>query len=83
MREDDLQYTPIKTSFPQATEKYLINDDLLILRKGKWQVKIISIVPDEEFAKMGIKDVPLWAEVSEKLGLSDEKASTDSDMPEA
>ena len=70
MRENDLQYTPIKTSFPEATEKYLINGDLLILRKGKWQVKIISVVSDEEFAKMGIKDVPLWAEMREKLELN-------------
>lgn len=77
MLENDLQFTPIKTSFPKATKEYLINDELLILRKGKWQIKIISLVSDEEFAKMGIEDVPLWHAMSRRLGL--QKVTSEAD----
>ena len=70
MLENDLQFTPIKSSYPNASQKFIIGEDLLILRKGKWQIKIISLVSDEEFAKTGIKDVPLWEEMSERLGLT-------------
>ena len=80
MRENDLQFTPIKSSYPQASEKFLINDDLLILRKGKWKIKIILLISDEEFAKMDVKDVPLWDEMSEKLGLKS-VASKEDDLP--
>ena len=84
MRQDDLQFTPIKTSFPRETNKYLINGDLLILRRGKWQVKIISLVPDEEFAKMDaqVQDVPLWAALCRKREL-EKKASENAEKVEA
>lgn len=77
MLENDLQFTPIKTSFPEATKEYLINDELLILRRGKWKIKIISLVSDEEFAKMGIENVPLWHGMSKRLGL--QKATSEAD----
>jgi len=46
---------------PQETEKYIIGDDLLILRVGKWKVKIVKIISDEEFEKKGLT-APGWKE---------------------
>ena len=70
MQPDVLHFTPIKSSYPEETKDYLIDGELLILRQGKWKVKIINVVSDKEFAKMGITDVPLWDEVSPKLKLN-------------
>lgn len=48
-----LDWTPVKTWYPSDTEKFLIDDKLLILRRGKYNVRIIQMVSDEEWAESG------------------------------
>lgn len=56
---DELKFTPIKHPDKGMPERYIYDDNQLILRVGKWKVKVITILPDEEFAAKGIK-VPGW-----------------------
>lgn len=56
---DQLDFTPAHNWKPQDTNKYLIENDLLILRAGKWKIKIVKIVSDEEFEKLGLA-APGW-----------------------
>ena len=46
---DSVSYVPAKEASAGFVAKYIIDDNLLILRSGKWKVKIISIISDEEF----------------------------------
>ena len=46
---------------PNETEKYVTEGELLVLRVGKWKVKVVKIVSDEEFDAMGL-DAPGWQE---------------------
>lgn len=48
-----LDWTPVKTWFPSDTEKFMIDEKLLILRRGKYNVRIIQMVSDEEWAASG------------------------------
>ncbi|KAI5305877.1 DNA mismatch repair protein msh6 [Ascosphaera pollenicola] len=58
--EDALNYVPIRPWPADVTEGF-ITDDLLILKLGKWKVKIIKVVPDEEYEKLGLS-CPGWKE---------------------
>ena len=49
----NLSWTPIKAWFPEETSKFLIEDRLLIFRKGKRNVRIVELVSDEEWAASG------------------------------
>ncbi|KAL1835304.1 hypothetical protein VTK73DRAFT_5796 [Phialemonium thermophilum] len=49
-----LQFTPVKAWFPQETRNFLIDGKLLILRKGKHNVRVIEMVSDEEYARLGL-----------------------------
>ncbi|OAQ68379.1 tyrosyl-tRNA synthetase [Pochonia chlamydosporia 170] len=49
----NLSWTPIKMWFPEETSRYLIDEKILILRKGKHNVRIVEIVSDEEWAASG------------------------------
>lgn len=51
---DQLDYTPIKNWDTKETRKHIIDDSLLILRVGKWKVKLIRLVSDEEFERLGL-----------------------------
>ncbi|KAI5288732.1 tyrosyl-tRNA synthetase [Ascosphaera aggregata] len=57
---DAISYIPIRPWPAEVTEGF-ITDDLLILRTGKWKVKIIKVVPDEEYEKLGLA-CPGWKE---------------------
>lgn len=61
---DELKFTPVMLWTPEQTQKYVIDDSLLILRIGKWKVKVIKIISDEEFDSQGL-DAPGWAEWKE------------------
>lgn len=61
---DQLEFTPAHNWFVTDTEKYIIDGGLLIVRVGKWKVKIIKIVSDEEFERLGLT-VPGWKEEME------------------
>jgi tyrosyl-tRNA synthetase len=48
-----LTWNPVSLWFPQETEQYLIDNKLLILRKGKHNVRIIQVVDDLEYEESG------------------------------
>jgi tyrosyl-tRNA synthetase len=58
---DNLTFTPVRTSEWKEVQKWILDDSLLILRSGKWRIKIISIIPDEEYAALGLS-CPGWEE---------------------
>jgi tyrosyl-tRNA synthetase len=62
---DALDYIPIKTWNQHVTKNFLIDDKLLILKVGKWKVKIIQVVSDEEFEAMGLT-APGWKDEQEE-----------------
>lgn len=62
---DHVEFTPIKNWEDEYINKFIVNDNLLILRAGKWRVRVIKIVEDEEFERLGM-DVPGWKEWKEK-----------------
>ncbi len=55
MNPSQLTWSPVKIWFPQETRRYIIDDKLLILRKGKHNVRIIELVSDEDYEKSGQK----------------------------
>ncbi|KAJ4296981.1 tyrosyl-tRNA synthetase [Collariella sp. IMI 366227] len=55
MDPSQLTWNPIKLWFPQETRRYLIDDRLLILRKGKHNVRVIEMVSDEAYKASGQK----------------------------
>jgi tyrosyl-tRNA synthetase len=73
---DALTFTPIKTWTADKTQEFIINNDLLILKLGKWKMKIVNIVTDEEFKKLGLT-APGWEPEAESTnsGTTEPKAS--------
>lgn len=61
---DQLEFSPAHNWLSTDTEKYIIDGSLLILRAGKWKVKVVKIVSDEEFERLGLT-VPGWKEAEE------------------
>ncbi|KEF53815.1 uncharacterized protein A1O9_10216 [Exophiala aquamarina CBS 119918] len=57
--DDALSFTPAKSASWDLLERYIIDEKLLILRVGKWKMKIINIVSDTEFAQSG-QTCPGW-----------------------
>lgn len=49
----NLAWTPIKLWYPEETAKFLLDDRILILRKGKHNVRIVELVDDEEWEASG------------------------------
>lgn len=66
---DQLDFTPAKNWVPSDTNKYIIDNELLILRVGKWKMKVIKIVSDGEFERMGLT-APGWKENDEQIQIS-------------
>ncbi|KAL9623699.1 MAG: hypothetical protein Q9204_007931, partial [Flavoplaca sp. TL-2023a] len=62
---DHVEFTPIKNWEDEYINNFIINENLLILRAGKWRVRVIKIVEDGEFEKLGL-DVPGWKELKDK-----------------
>lgn len=56
---DKLEFTLAANWHPSETEKFIIDGDTIILRVGKWNVKIIKIISDEEFEQRGLT-APGW-----------------------
>lgn len=55
MDDAALSFTPVKLWLTEDTAKYLVNGDLLILRRGKHNIRIIQLVSDDEWKRLGIK----------------------------
>ncbi|KAI9825877.1 MAG: tyrosyl-tRNA synthetase [Thelocarpon impressellum] len=62
---DSLDFTSVKLWDPSKTKDYLLDGNLLVLRVGKWKVKVVRVVSDEEFRRLGL-DAPGWDEVEAK-----------------
>ena len=58
---DDLSFRPVNSTVPADVEKYIIDGDTLIMRIGKWKMRVIRIVSDEEFDASGAT-CPGWKE---------------------
>ncbi|OJD19920.1 tyrosine-tRNA ligase [Emergomyces pasteurianus Ep9510] len=70
--DDKVSYVPIKTWDKDMTEKFIIDGSMMILKVGKWKVKIIKIVSDEEFEKLGL-NAPGWKGEENEAALVFEK----------
>jgi len=53
MNESELTFTPVRLWFPEQTKHFLVDGKILILRKGKHNIRVIEMVSDEEYAKSG------------------------------
>ncbi|KXX73540.1 Tyrosine--tRNA ligase, mitochondrial [Madurella mycetomatis] len=53
MNPSQLTWNKVQLWFPQETKRYLIDDKVLILRKGKHNIRVIKMVSDEEYEKSG------------------------------
>ena len=71
---DNLDFSPCANWNPNETEKYIIGDDMLILRVGKWKLKIVMIISDEEFEERGLT-APGWKEDDKKPNPHEDQAS--------
>lgn len=74
---DHVDFTPALNWESEYVNRFVLDGKLLILRAGKWKVKIIKIVEDEEFERLGL-DAPGWeafkTERSKQSGKVDGKA---------
>lgn len=72
---DDVSWVPAKLADPAQTWQNLIVDNpaagtmehegeegLLVLRSGKWKVRVVRVVSDEKFEREGFPHVPGWSE---------------------
>jgi tyrosyl-tRNA synthetase len=51
----NLDWTPAKLWFPGEVQRYIIDDKIFILRRGKHHVRIIEILSEAEFEATGKK----------------------------
>jgi tyrosyl-tRNA synthetase len=56
---DDLTFSRLTNWTADKNANYIIDDSLMIIRVGKWKLKIIKVVSDEEFEKQGLV-IPEW-----------------------
>lgn len=49
----NLSWTPMQLWYPEETRKFVLDDKILILRKGKHNVRIIELIGDEEWKESG------------------------------
>ncbi|KXJ86940.1 tRNA synthetases class I-domain-containing protein [Microdochium bolleyi] len=53
LQHEHLTFTPVKVWSAKETSRYLIDDKLLILRRGKHFVRVVEMVEDEEWQVSG------------------------------
>ena len=68
---EQVDFSPAANWEGKETEKYIIGDDMLILRLGKWKIKIIKVISDEEFETKGLS-APGWNEANAEGPLTDD-----------
>lgn len=54
MGSDNLNFTPLRTWTPEYNDLYLIEEKLMILRRGKHNIRCIEFIDDLEFRQMGL-----------------------------
>ncbi|KAH7327175.1 hypothetical protein BKA65DRAFT_375166, partial [Rhexocercosporidium sp. MPI-PUGE-AT-0058] len=57
MNDGYVSWSSIKNWLPEETKLYLIHNDLLLFRRAKHHIRIVQVVPDEEYAASG-KEYP-------------------------
>ena len=67
---EQVDYSPVANWEGKETEKYIL-DDTLIIRLGKWKIKIIKIISDEEFERKGLS-APGWKDDKPAERLTDD-----------
>lgn len=55
MNKDHLQFTPAKTWDAETNKRFVIDDRILLLRKGKHNIRCIELIPDEEWDRLGLE----------------------------
>lgn len=63
---DHVEFTPALNWRDNYVNNFIIDGKLLIIRAGKWKVKIIKIVEDEEYERLGL-DAPGWVQLKQQL----------------
>ena len=58
---DSLSWTPTKNWTPDDVKNSLLNEDVLVFRIGKWKIKIVQVISDDEFEELGLS-CPGWKE---------------------
>ncbi|KAI0450545.1 tRNA synthetase class I [Xylaria acuta] len=53
MREGEVAFQSVKSWFPEDTKNFLIDEKILVLRRGKHFVRIVEMVSDEEWEASG------------------------------
>jgi tyrosyl-tRNA synthetase len=53
MSEHQIQFTPVSAWRPEDTQRFLIDGKILILRKGKHNLRVIEMVSDEWWKRSG------------------------------
>lgn len=71
---DQVDFTPAANWQGEWTQRYIIGGDTLIIRIGKWKVKIIKIISDADFDAQGLT-APGWEEY--KQGVKDQPLEAD------
>ncbi|KAL8868622.1 MAG: hypothetical protein Q9174_004869 [Haloplaca sp. 1 TL-2023] len=61
---NNIDFTPVGNWTNDYINRFIIDEQLLVLRAGKWRVKMITIIPDAEFERRGL-DAPGWKECKE------------------
>lgn len=68
---EQVDFSPVANWAAKETEKYIIGGNTLIIRVGKWKVKVIKIISDEEFKEKGLS-APGWREDKPEERISDD-----------
>lgn len=76
MPDGNISWAQLANWDPKITRKYLINGELLLLRRSKHNVKVIRVVSDEEYALSGEEypgmDPNLREEVLKRMAVREE-----------
>jgi tyrosyl-tRNA synthetase len=56
--DDALSFTPARSTKWDDLRRYIIDENLLILRVGKWRLRIVNIVSDDEYEQSGLTCEP-------------------------
>lgn len=57
--EDRVSYVPITQVDRERTSDFILDGDVMVLRVGKWKIKIVQLVNDEEYEALGLS-CPGW-----------------------
>lgn len=84
MPDGSLTFRPLSSTSQEMIDGYVRDNGMLVLRSGKWKVRVIEVLKDEDFAKQGLsapgwnefklaRDEAMLKEVFEKRRVADEE----------